>query len=426
MFGGAVEKKDLAPWLSELARSDDDQEILMTELRVASRFVSAGVTRRVGGDPAVLIDLVVGNLAVQEAAFARQAKRVQVSLGGNKAGAFYLVAEDSAWKLLAMSAYAPPVTREAHRLLEAGDATNARTWLAAVKSEIEAVPNAEYGPYRHFLAALPTTDSLNDDVAMRLSALALLVVSSAGVADAEDLQRAGEGLATPAQEEILEAARFAIAREHSDGALALQAADNLERLKPGSPDSLQMRAFSYEVAQRWEDAERASRAWVAQRPGDGTAKRALVRALNGQKRYADALAVLAPEVQEGKADASHLNLYAWQALRADTVDSTSVKAAEDAFREYQWRDFSSGHTLACLYANQGRVVDARRVLLQLLEDHPAVDPLSGNIWLIRGLLAESLGETSAAVRAYRQIDRQDHDRSDSAHAIAATRLARLQ
>jgi tetratricopeptide (TPR) repeat protein len=148
--------------------------------------------------------------------------------------------------------------------------------------------------------------------------------------------------------------------------------------------------------------------------------------LYGEKRYADALAVLAPEVQEGKADASHLNLYAWQALRADTVDSTSVKAAEDAFREYQWRDFSSGHTLACLYANQGRVVDARRVLLQLLEDHPAVDPLSGNIWLIRGLLAESLGETSAAVRTYRQIDRQDHDRSDSAHAIAATRLARLQ
>lgn len=426
MFSDSLERQDLTPWLSARARSEDDVAILVKEFATANRFISKGIGRLIGGDPAFVRDLVLSNVGVLETPFAERAKRVTVTLGGMRVGAFYLVQEDSAWKLLAMSAFAPPVTREAQRLLATGDIAGARAWLAAVKSEIEVVPNSETGSYRYFLAALPTMDALDDEGALWLAALALLVVNSADTADTEDLQRAAERLTTPAQQEILEAARFAIAWENKDGALALQAAGNMERLKPGSAETLRMRALSYEVADRWEDAEQASRTWIAQRPGDSAAKRALVRALNGQDRYADALAVLAPEVQEGRADAWQLNNYAWQALRAGGVDATVVKAAENSHTQRQRRDYSAAHTLACVYADQGRVMEARHVLLQMLEDHPAADPLSGQIWLVRGLIAEALGATGAAVKSYRQIERQKTDSADSVHAIAAMRLARLE
>ena len=36
---------------------------------------------------------------------------------------------------------------------------------------------------------------------------------------------------------------------------------------------------------------------------------------------------------------------------------------------------AAAHTLACVYADQGRVAEARRVLLQMLADQPTVDPL---------------------------------------------------
>jgi predicted Zn-dependent protease len=426
MFGDPVEEDDLLPWLSEKARSDDDVAILMSEFAKASRYVSAGVAARIGGSPEFIRDLVLSNLSVQEAPFAERARRVTVTLGGARVGAFYLVEEQSNWKLLAMNVYAPPVTREAHRLLEAGDTAGARAWLAAVKSEIEAVPNSEMGAYRYFLAALPTTSSLDDAAALRLAALALLVVSSPQSADVEDLRRAADGLTTAAQQEVLEAARFAIGWESRDGALALQAAENLEKLKPGSAEGMRARVLAYEVTGRWQDAEQASRTWVAQRPGDAGAKQALVRALNGQGRYADALELLAPEVRAGTADAAQLNNYAWQALRAGTVDDFAVKAAENSSAQRQRRDYSSSHTLACLYADQGRVGEARRVLLQLLDDQPMVDPLDGEIWLIRGLIAESLGETEAATRSYRQIEKPESSSADSVFAIAETRIARLE
>jgi len=426
MFGDSLDKKDLAPWLSEKARSDDDVEILMNELGKGNRYISAGVGRRIAADPAFVRDLVLSSVSVQEADFANGTKRVSVTLGGVQVGAFFLVQEGSGWKLLAMSAYAPPITREAQRLLEEGDLAGARTWLAAMKSEIEAVPNSETGSYKHFLASLPTTDALDDDAAVRLAALALLVVSSADTADADDLQRAAQGLTSPAQQEILEAARFAIAWAKEDAALAQQAADNLERLKPGSVESLRTRTLSYEVADRWEDAEKASRNWIVQRPNDSGARQALVRALNEQGKYADALAALAPEVQSGRADASQLNNYAWQALVAGKVDAAAVKAAENSNNQRQRRDYSTAHTLACVYADQGRVADARRVLLQILEDQPTIDPQSGEIWLIRGLIAEALGKTEAATKSYRHIEKPEYEHADSVYAIGMGRLARLE
>lgn len=426
MFSDEVTEEKLSPWLSEHARSDEDVAILLSEFRKGSRQVSSGFGFGVGGSAEFIRDLVLSNLAVQEAPFADRARRMIVTLGGKGMGSYYLVEENSAWKLLAVNVYALPVTREGHRLLEAGDAAGARAWLAAVKSEFEAIPNSEHGPYKHFLAALPTTSALDDPVALRLAALALLVVNSPEYADAEDLQRAAVGLSTPVQLEVLEAARFEIGWEAGDGALALQAAENLEKLKPGSAESMRMRAVAYEESGRWQDAEKASRTWIAERPGDPAAKRALVRALNGQGRYADALEFLAPEVRDGTADASQLNSYAWQALRAGAVDAVAVKAAENASGQRQRRDFASSHTLACVYADQGRVADARRVLLQMLEEHPQIDPTDGEIWLIRGLVAESLGESGAATRSYRQIEKPESSTADSVYAIAETRIARLE
>jgi len=426
MFSGPVEKKQLIPWLSRRAQSDRDADILVSEFGRVSRFFAGGLQKQFNLYPAFVRDVILNSVGLRDAPFTDKAKRVSVALAGARAGVLYLVPEGSSWKLLAMTPYAPPVAREARRLLDEGDPAGARAWLQAVRSEVESEPGSDSGPYKYFLMAVPTAKALDDPAVLRLATLALIAAVSPESAHADDLRIAAEGATTALLQEVFEMARFAIAVSRKDGPLAMESAAGIERLKPGSAASLEMRALSYQVAGRWQDAERASRAWIEQRPGDTRARQSLVRALNGQGRYADALGVLAAVVQDGTANASQLNNYAWQALVADAVDATAVHAAESSSAQRQQRDYSSSHTLACIYAAQGRIADARRVLLQLLDDQPTADPSSSEIWLVRGLIAEALGERRAAARSYRQIEKTANDRADSVYAIAAAHLAQIE
>ena len=426
MFRESIEKKDLSPWLSERARQESNFDAVMKEFKSAIEFVSQAAASRIGGDPAFIRDMVLSNVDLQETAFARSAKRVMVTVGGTRVGGFILVPEESSWKMLAMYPYSPAVAWEALSLLDAGDVAAAGEWVAAVKADITSYSNSEYGTYKNFLAALPDARAQVDPVALRIATLALLVVNAPETVKAEDLRRAADGLGTGTQQEVLEFVRFTVARDAGDGVAALAAAESFGRLKPGSMEAHSMLAQAYAILGRWDDSERTSRDWMAQRPGDIGAKQALVRALNGQGRFADALETWAAEVRQGTANATQLNSYAWQALVAGAVDPFAVKAAENAHMQWQRRNYASAHTLACLYADQGRVSEARRVLLQMLEDHPREDPLSGDIWLIRGLIAESLGENRSATTSYRSIQKPDRDSADSSYAIATARLSRIE
>ena len=424
MFRDSVTEKDLAPWTSDKAK-EQDLDDLLREFRRATRGISKGVASRIGEDPAFVRDTILSNARFHEQTFTESSTRVAITLGGTGVGAFYFVPENSSWKLLAIYPYAPAIAREALRLLDAGDSAGASQWVLAVKTEIESVSNSEYGPYKNFLAALPNADAYQDPVALRLATMALLVVNSPESVKAADLERAAASLVTDIQREILESVRFAKARDAGDGELAIAAAEGFNRFRPDSVDSLRMRAQAYETARQWKDAEQASRTWLAQRPSDIGAKQSLVRSLNGQGRFAEALETWAPEVRQGTANASQLNNYAWQALVAHSVDAVAVKAAENSHQQRQRQNFSSAHTLACVYADQGRVADARRVLLQILADDPTVDPSSEEIWLVRGLISEALGERKSAMTLYGKIEKPDQLLADSEYAIANARMARL-
>jgi hypothetical protein len=130
-------------------------------------------------------------------------------------------------------------------------------------------------------------------------------------------------------------------------------------------------------------------------------------------------------VRRGRASADQLNTYAWQALVADAVDNAAVMAAESAFSQQQRQNYATGHTLACLYAITGRAQDAQRLLVEMIDGMPEVDPQSGEIWLIRGLIAEGLGATDGATRAYRRIEKPEQPSPGSVYDIAVSRLAKF-
>jgi transglutaminase-like putative cysteine protease/tetratricopeptide (TPR) repeat protein len=418
-------KKALAPWISEKARLNGETQWLTDELARLGKQVSTESNRYFGQSPMFVRDIVLSNLEFREGPFAGEAHRVTVLLHGVAAATMFALPEKNVWRVMTVAPAFQPIGREVLARLDAGDLATAQEWLSAVREEIARETDSETGRFKYFLRAWPHDSSPTDAAAMRLAAHALLIGEPVYATSADELRNVGDALATDAQRAILNTLLVAVARDRGDSALAVSSAESAYPSDPKPADAWWLMASAYGFAERWQDAERVSREWLAAEPNAEMARHFLLAALNGQGRAREGLELLAPAVQLGRANPSQLNLYAWQALVADAVDDLAVKAAEGAYNRQQRRNYASGHTLACVYAVNGRIADARQVLLQILEDQPQIDPQSGEIWLVRGLIAERLGATATALKAYGSIEKPRISDPDSVYAIARARLAQL-
>jgi Tfp pilus assembly protein PilF len=64
------------------------------------------------------------------------------------------------------------------------------------------------------------------------------------------------------------------------------------------------------------------------------------------------------------------------------------------------------HTLACIYANQGRTVEARDLLLKAMAEEHLSEPNS-SVWYALASIYEQYGVTDAAIEAYRKVERPE-------------------
>src|SRR4029077_1238323 len=84
------------------------------------------------------------------------------------------------------------------------------------------------------------------------------------------------------------------------------------------------------------------------------------------------------------------------------------------------------HTLACLYAEQGRTAEAYRIILQSIGAKPEETP-GAEDWDVFGRLAEQYGLPDVARKYYRKVPpaKSPDGEAMSTHALAARRLAAL-
>ena len=219
---------------------------------------------------------------------------------------------------------------------------------------------------------------------------------------------------------------YAVAKDLGDKVLAVATAEGVYPEDPSSDNAKWLLVSAYNFAGRWQDLERVSREWLETQPNNDTPQGFLVDLLTAQGRAREGLELLAAKVRRGRANPSQLNTYAWQALVADAVDEGVVSAAESSYNQQSRRNYSSAHTLVCVYAVAGRTADARETLMQMFKDYPRAKGDNDEILLVRGLIAERLGATRTAVKNYRKIEKPRYPSTDSVYAIAASRLPRLE
>jgi tetratricopeptide (TPR) repeat protein len=131
----------------------------------------------------------------------------------------------------------------------------------------------------------------------------------------------------------------------------------------------------------------------------------------------------------GKADSSDYNSYAWLGLFHDQLGDDIVKAAQQANMLTKNGSFAELHTLACIYAAQGRTTEARQVLDQAMYAGNQTEP-DASVWYALGLIYEQYGARTAALEAYGRVEAReldDHTCIDpvSTYVLAQARIKAL-
>ena len=81
-------------------------------------------------------------------------------------------------------------------------------------------------------------------------------------------------------------------------------------------------------------------------------------------------------------------------------------AAPSNWADAAHASYGALHTLAALYAENGKSVEARQALLKAMDRHGSDDPGSSD-WYVLGRIAENYGVRDAALAAYKRVEKGD-------------------
>lgn len=161
------------------------------------------------------------------------------------------------------------------------------------------------------------------------------------------------------------------------------------------------KSYALRALGRYGEADQVAQERLHQLPDDLDAMRALVQSATAREDYALAYERAKAVVKLEKSEGSDKNMLAWAALFKGGVSGEDVETALAAVQANQ-SDGNVLHTLGCVYAEVGKVKEAREVLVQAM-DLESLDEPDGAFWYAFGRVAEQYGEESVARADYARV-----------------------
>jgi transglutaminase-like putative cysteine protease/tetratricopeptide (TPR) repeat protein len=202
---------------------------------------------------------------------------------------------------------------------------------------------------------------------------------------------------------------------------ALRVGDELARFYPDSRLLFLGRSFDLRMLGRFKEADELAQHRLSTNPADIDAQKALMTAATMQDNHALAYELGLKIIRLDNAQAGDLNDLAWESL---FLGKTDVEDLNNALKASQLRnEFPELHTLACIYAELGKAIEARDVLIEAM-DKANMDDMDPNTWYALGRIAEQYGERDLAMADYKQIEKPKPDIAipGSAYELAQLRL----
>ena len=194
--------------------------------------------------------------------------------------------------------------------------------------------------------------------------------------------------------------------EVEDGPDARTVAAEILKKYPGSYEALELDGGADALLKDWSHRYQTLEERIIKRPDDEILLRQKAYSAEAQGDFVLARAAEQAVIDQGKATANDYNMYAWTALFDGKVDADVVKAAQQSAMLTNNNSFAELHTLACIYAVQGKTGEARELLLKGMAADNMSEP-NAAVWFAFGVIYEQYGINDAAIEAYRKVEKPD-------------------
>ena len=412
-------------YTSEEARQRDVQKNL-----ASSGFLRMIAEKSEMSEP-VLLDLIAGNMTFTSTGDDASGYAIVAQEPGSDPTHYFVIKEDGAYRVVADDHDTITVGTEVLYALAHNNAKLAKSLLDWKRDLTHKAGGDDPfdGPLLpRFWTVNSSKPGADSPEAMRLAAISLLVGSMDAKQYLPEVAALREKASGQRQTDLdLLLADEAIGAEQPDVAIAAA-----KRLLDQEPDSLTAlrdlgQGYAYQNnATAWL-AELAPR--IARKPKDHDLLSEQARAYQLANNWPSARKSEQAVLDSGKADSNDYNSFAWMGLFDNHTGEDTLKAAQQSNMLTKNSNFAELHTLACIYAAEGRTTEARQVLDQAMQAGNQTQPNS-SVWYALGLIYEQYGAKDAALMAYNKVEAHeldDHTYNDpmSTWLLARQRIAAL-
>jgi tetratricopeptide (TPR) repeat protein len=405
-------------------QSDEVNDLKRTRRQLQSETAQTGM----GFD--AMVDIMLASWQAVVEGDARNGYRVKARMGGRNT-TFVVVKEGEQYRVLDMVGSgnsAEFIGYEVLARVEQGRLPEARSLLDWVREEVSPAGGDDplAGPPfpRFWQKGQPGNGS-----EIRQAALALLAVDKDTAPGSIPLLESNlETAADDAERQRLTLALANAYRVTKRPDKLLKAATALAVNYPSSDTAFSMIGSALLALGRWAELDAHTASRLKKEPPDPLAARlaldAAVQQVNLEAgRKAEQLLRRA-----GKLESGELNQLAWMALVAGKIDEEVLDTVQQGVMQSQANPSANLlHTAAAIFAEAGKSVEARGILLQSLAVSGLEEPNSAS-WYVFGRISENYGEAEAAREMYAKVTKPENqlDLPSSTFTLAQRRLMLLK
>ncbi len=338
----------------------------------------------------------------------------------------YVVKEEGHYKVLATSRFPAGIGLEVLDRLTANDQSGGRALLDWLREDQHLAGGDDP------LAGVPfprfwTKGKESDAAKMRLAAAAILVMTDATAERGISILEAADGSVSVDTDKTNVALALVYGydrlRKYDKGGAV---ASKLQEQYPESDSAFRWHAFFLRAAGRSGEADAIAQGRLWRAPGDVDALRQMEYDAIAREEFVKAHDIAQGMVKDGKGGTSELNGIAWYSLFPGKPSDSDVDAALKA-AQLSNNAWGILHTLGCLYAELGKLKEAREVLVQAMDSANLDEPDSDFLYAF-GRVAEQAGERDLALADYARvtIPKNPLEFPGSSYQLTQIRLKALQ
>lgn len=376
----------------------------------------------------VLGDIAIPNMRFSVEGNGSPGYKITVVAVGTEPQEGFVVREDGAYKLLELSSEKGSIPEhlgwQALEELGKNDLAGARQWLDWAREQVHINDSDDPlagQPFPHFW----TRGQQGGAEEIRMAALVLAPSTELRNEDIAALLKARASLTSEEQKGRLDLVIAKAYRAQERWSELVPVAERLTKAYPESLTAFGLAAAAYAGTGRLDEWKKLLDQRMAKHPEeDGYTRSAVLLALyHGD--FVHSRELIKSLMDRGKATTSDMNSYAWADLfQPSKIDQDSIEAAERANQMTKNANFAIMHTLACLYAREGKPAQARELLLKAMDAGNLEEPDS-SVWLAYGMIAEQYGATDSARAMYARVEKPTTEAPESNYQLAHQLLASL-